>query len=466
MRNYRFLLQQALAGNKNAFDELVRRFHGFAHAIALRKLGDSHLAQDAVQEAFLAAHLGLPSLKSLEAFPSWFNRILIRCCAKVGREAARHRRVCGLDQAESIPDDHPSPLEIMTRFQDRAMVARMLAQLTGSDREACILRYQYGLSYGEIAARLGLPLGTLKRRLHTVRNKLVKLLEQEQGKLLRVGFLPVSDHLLAMVANERHRPNGMALRMKRFLSWSALVRALRNDLLDVAFIMAPLAMDLHAAGLGIHYVLDGHHDGSSVTVDARGVVAQTRSWRTKGTWALPYHVSTHRMLLHRLLGADSDPKESGPNAKYVSPSYIIRSLKQREVDAFFCSEPWGTRSEAEGSGRVVVRSKDILPGHICCVVVTTDKFSKNHADSLAQYLRQIREAGAFVRRHPDKAAQILCRHTGVDRSIARSVISPKHISFDELSPARDRLQTIHNLALESGMLKRPCDLDSFMLPII
>ncbi|THB65375.1 MAG: sigma-70 family RNA polymerase sigma factor [Desulfovibrio sp.] len=465
MRDYRTLLEQAMGGSSTAFEELVRRFQDHALGIAMRRLGDLHLAQDAVQEAFLVAHLKLPTLKNPDSFPSWFSRIVTRCSIKLGKDAAKHRPACGLDHIDTLADGHPGPLEIMTRFQDRAMVSRLLGMLSGMDREVCVLRYQHGLSYNSIAEQLGLPLGTIKRRLHKARNTLVKLREQETGRVTRVGCLPISDHLLAMVAQNQNPPNGQELRTRRFLSWPSLIEALRNDTLDVAFIMAPLAMELRAKGLGIRYVLDGHHDGSSITVNSKDLVNNGGSWRRQGTWALPYRISTHSMLLNHMLGQDPVPYDPSPTAKYISPSYIIRSLRQREVDAFFCSEPWGTRSEAEGTGRVVARSRDIAPGHICCIVVAREAFAKHHGGMLDDYLQRLREAGRFVRRRPETAAAILSHHTGVDQDISRQVLAPDRVSFEDLTPTRDRIRATMGLALESTVIEKSCDLDSFLLSI-
>ena len=74
------LIQQTLDGHKTAFSILVARHKEAVHAIAYRKLGDFHEAEDVVQEAFLKAHQKLPTLRNKEKFAGWLYAIATNCC--------------------------------------------------------------------------------------------------------------------------------------------------------------------------------------------------------------------------------------------------------------------------------------------------------------------------------------------------------------------------------------------------
>jgi DNA-directed RNA polymerase specialized sigma24 family protein len=80
---------RAKAGDAEAFTWLVNRFQYLAVGYAYTALGDSHLAQDAVQEAFIAAYLNLPRLKEPEAFPGWLRSTVRHCCLRVLRRGRR-----------------------------------------------------------------------------------------------------------------------------------------------------------------------------------------------------------------------------------------------------------------------------------------------------------------------------------------------------------------------------------------
>jgi len=95
---------RAQAGDPGAFEEIVRRFQATAFSLAFAALGDSHLAEDAVQEAFVEAYRKLGSLRAPEAFTTWFRRIVRTACNRMTRR--KRREVTSLEEA--AVDDMPS----------------------------------------------------------------------------------------------------------------------------------------------------------------------------------------------------------------------------------------------------------------------------------------------------------------------------------------------------------------------
>ncbi|HEY2494989.1 MAG TPA: sigma factor [Paenibacillus sp.] len=78
-------IEMAKKGDQEAFDHIVRQFTAMAHTVAYEKLHDSHLAENAVQEAFAEAFIHLSKLKKSDAFPGWFKTIVIRQCHRLIR---------------------------------------------------------------------------------------------------------------------------------------------------------------------------------------------------------------------------------------------------------------------------------------------------------------------------------------------------------------------------------------------
>ena len=136
MNTYQELIRQAAGGNQNAFSELVRRFSSMAKALALQRLHDPALAEDAVQESFLAAWLHLPGLRNPEAFPGWLRSIVTRSCHRVLRSTLPGVLASDLENIDSIPAEDTDPFEHYARFQTRDMVLTFLAALSGVYREA------------------------------------------------------------------------------------------------------------------------------------------------------------------------------------------------------------------------------------------------------------------------------------------------------------------------------------------
>lgn len=460
---YRDHLERVLQGDKNAFAAVMDMFRDMAMRLATARLGDRFLAEDAVQEAFLGAFVKLPLLHDLEAFPGWFRTILIRHCERMRQRQARAVPPGGPD-VETLPGvDGLDPGLICASRQDGMLLRRILGTLPGVAREACIQHYVHGCSCAEIAASANVSTGTVKRRLHDARQRIRREFARSRTRSVRLGCLPISDHLLGLVAHQRHDPREFDLHLTRYLSWSGLIKALRGGMLDAAFVMAPLAMALRNEGLPIRYAMDGHHDGSAVTVhkgaDGGGLASGS-------TMALPHAISTHGLLLHSLLGgAPAADRGTGSECltRFISPSYVLGSMARREIDGFLCSEPWNTKSVVQGQGRILARSRDLAPGHICCILVVMEPFMEAEPELTQSLLSSLHAAGEYIELNPDGAAAIQARYSGIDRDVAEHVLSHRYITFSDLAPDRGRAGQVMDLALAAGALDRPCDLDTFMV---
>ncbi|MBT3255034.1 MAG: sigma-70 family RNA polymerase sigma factor [Deltaproteobacteria bacterium] len=454
---YQALVLAASAGDRKAFSELVKRFQGMASAVAGRWFDDKGLIEDALQEAFLKAFLELPNLRDVHAFPSWFRKILHNCCNRL----KKRQRSLLPDSGEALkflPDPAPDPYEQMVRSQSRAMVARTLNALGGVAREACIQRYILGRPYKEIAAALQVPEGTIKRRVHDARARMFKTFRAHDDPVIRVGYLPISDHLLGMVSHHINRGN-LEIRLKKFLSWACLATALENGLLDAAFVMAPMAMAMRNKGVPIVYIMDAHHEGSAITV--RNDLAANKRWSSNRV-GMPYAISTHSILFADMVGMDRVPGLSSKNTRYRGPSYLLNSLVNREIDAFFCAEPWNTKAVIEGKGRILARSKDFLPGHMCCILVVREAFLEKHGDLVRQYLRLLLSSNEYLSKNYRRCAKIQEHYTGVSADIIEHILDKSEVTFNDIIPDRGRTESLMNLAVQAGILDGPCDLNAFL----
>jgi NitT/TauT family transport system substrate-binding protein len=235
------------------------------------------------------------------------------------------------------------------------------------------------------------------------------------------------------------------------------VNAIRNCFIDVAFIMAPLALSLKNEGARIRYILDAGYGGSAITVRNTIPLKKALAGARLG---LPIAKSTHHLLLHSLLGKESIQIDI--SVSYRSPSYSIGALKNNQIDGFFCAEPWNTKAVFEGVGRILVRSDQIAPDHICCIVVVNNDFAKRQGDLLNKYLRLLLEASELVWRNPEKCSRIQSRYTGIHPEIAQYVLRENHISFLDLIPKREKIEKTMNMAVRAGTIEKKCDLDRFV----
>ena len=175
------LLALVARSDETALAELYDRFGRPAYGLALRVLRDAALAQDAVQEAFLAAWRTAPSYDPRRAKAStWILTIAHRRAVDLVRREER-RRGAPLEDAP-VPSGDATDEEAWVRERRRAVQAA-LAQLPPDQREALQLAYYGGLTQSELAERLGVPLGTIKSRMFAGLAKLRELLPDDEATL-------------------------------------------------------------------------------------------------------------------------------------------------------------------------------------------------------------------------------------------------------------------------------------------
>jgi RNA polymerase sigma-70 factor, ECF subfamily len=169
------LVARFLAGDQAAFTALVHRHERRVYNLALRMLGREEDAKDAAQDAFLNALRKLSSFRGQAAFTTWMHRVTMNTCYDILR---KRRREPLLDDP---PDDIPSRVtgDPASKVADAIDVQRALVQVPEDFRAVLILHDVQDLAYEDIAQILGIPVGTVKSRLHRGRVALARLLPGE-----------------------------------------------------------------------------------------------------------------------------------------------------------------------------------------------------------------------------------------------------------------------------------------------
>ena len=178
MNDDRRLIADTLAGRPAAFGELVRKYQDRVFNLAARILGNPEDAADAAQEAFLHAYQALPNFKGDSEFFTWLYRIAFNAAVSQKR---KRRAVGRLDDggeggiADPASLDPPPPA--VERAEEVAKLTAALARLSPDHRAVLVLKDIDGLMYDEIAGVVGVPVGTVRSRIHRARLELRGLLE-------------------------------------------------------------------------------------------------------------------------------------------------------------------------------------------------------------------------------------------------------------------------------------------------
>ena len=178
----RELVERAKAGDRDAFAELQRGSIDKLYAIARLILRDSDRAQDATQEAFIAAWRRVSGLRDPDAWDAWIRRLLVNACYEEARRAKRRSRA--EQRVEPIEGHAADPA---TATADRDELARAFEALPPEGRALIVLHYYLGLPMHETSLILGLPVGTVKSRLNRTKQQMRATIEADARLPIREG---------------------------------------------------------------------------------------------------------------------------------------------------------------------------------------------------------------------------------------------------------------------------------------
>ena len=168
------LVQRAREGDEDAFTQLVDLDGDRCYAIAYRILRDVDRAKDAVQQAFLLCWRELPKLRDAERYEVWLYRLLVNACYE---EARRHKR--WTTRVRVLPMDGPAAPDPIISIDDRDALERAFARLSPEHRAVFVMHHYAGLPLQAIADVVGVPVGTVKSRLHNSIQNLRAALEAD-----------------------------------------------------------------------------------------------------------------------------------------------------------------------------------------------------------------------------------------------------------------------------------------------
>ncbi len=173
------LIHRILDGDDTAFTEIVNKYKKSVHALAWRKIGDFHIAEEITQDTFLKAYQKLSTLKRPQRFASWLYVIASRRCLAW----QRRKRIL----TKSLEETNSAQIEKETYSQyvanentritaetQRDVVKKLLAKLPESERTIITLHYFSEMSSSEIGAFLGVSANTIRSRLRRAQQRLQK----------------------------------------------------------------------------------------------------------------------------------------------------------------------------------------------------------------------------------------------------------------------------------------------------
>lgn len=173
------LIEKTLAGEQEAFDDLVRKYQRQIYSLLYRMVGNHDDASDLLQKAFMKAYTGLRGFERRSSFKTWVYQIAINLAKNFYRDRSRVEQV-PID--EVVIARNPRTVEQLISQEQRLRLRQSLAYLPEKQRITVMLRTQENKKFDEIAEIMSCSLGTAKANYHHAMQKLKALMkERDEG---------------------------------------------------------------------------------------------------------------------------------------------------------------------------------------------------------------------------------------------------------------------------------------------
>ena len=171
----RDLVHRASTGDHDAFASLATGAYGRLHRTARLILRREDLASDAVQEALTSAWLHIRAVRDPDRFDAWLDRLVVRACYQELRRTRRRPVEVHVEALEPADVDHAT-----ASLADRDQLEQSFRRLSADHRAVLVVHHYLGLTDGEAATVLEVPVGTYKSRLNRAHHSLRAALEAEE----------------------------------------------------------------------------------------------------------------------------------------------------------------------------------------------------------------------------------------------------------------------------------------------
>lgn len=303
------------------------------------------------------------------------------------------------------------------------------------------------------------------------------------GKVkLRFAHIQITDHLILgvlqyMIERGMVKPEHFELDIQCMPGWNPVAQSLEKGTVDAACVLAPIAMDLFSVGVPIKLILLAHKSGSIFVRSRYGVYTDPyKEFFRDRTFYIPHKMSIHHMLAHMFfdrIGLTSSMLGEKPHDvtfEVVAPIKMPDFLRSnRDACGFMVAEPLGTKAIASGIAELQFLSGELWEQHPCCVVAMRDDFIEPHADAVYEITELLVQAGDFIEKKPELAAEIAVdfldpsKKLGLKVPILKNVLLEQQgIKTGDLYPIIEDLDTIQQYMFHDMGIGTLIDLEKFV----
>jgi NitT/TauT family transport system substrate-binding protein len=266
-----------------------------------------------------------------------------------------------------------------------------------------------------------------------------------------MGYMPVITNLAAPLLDQGSLDKGpVRFRALKFASFAEMAEALRNDQIQAAFIIAPLAIVLRQQGADVKVVYIGNRHESTLVV-RKGIPGDTFSDLAGRTVAVPMRYSGHNLSIRRLM--DLHGLQDAIDVVEMNPPDMPAALAAGALDAYYVGEPFAAQTLRNGDSKRLFYVEEIWPGFICNLMIVNQTFIEANPEAVQMLVQGAARSGYWARRNLSQAAKIAAAYWNQTQDLVEYALTtpPNRIVFDRFVPRQAELQEIADMMAAQGL---------------
>lgn len=264
-------------------------------------------------------------------------------------------------------------------------------------------------------------------------------------KEITIGYMPVISNLAVPILDHLTRHgHGIRFRALKYSSFAEMAASLRTGDIDVAFMIAPLAVVLRQQGEDVKIIYIGNRHESTL-VTRKELKIKTLSDLSGKTIAVPMRYSGHNLSILSLI------KENGLEGSVkiveMNPPDMAVSLASGSLDAYYVGEPFAAQTIMSGDASRLFYVEDVWEGFICNLAIVRRDLIDNEPEIVKLLVQSAARSGIWARENPREAAMIASRYWGQPVDLVEYTLTTPsgRIVYDEYVPVPAEIQEIADI---------------------
>lgn len=276
--------------------------------------------------------------------------------------------------------------------------------------------------------------------------------ERPQPNKVLMGYMPVITNLAAPVVDEVTKEANVRFEALKFGSFAEMAEAFRSGHIQVAFIIAPLAVALYQQGVPLKVVYIGNRHESTLVLRKDLQCGSLSDMRGR-TVAVPIRYSGHLLAIKRYMREHGMEPDSIRLVE-IPPPDMAAALSTGGVDGYFVGEPFAAKALASGIATRLTNVEAIWPKFICNLVIVRDDLIRAHPDWVQTLVTASVRSGFWARDHIEDAVGLASRHWGQDPKVVSYAFDnpPGRVRFDLYTPQVEELEQVAEEMRSAGLM--------------